>query len=198
MKVLLHICCAPCLAGPLAKLRTDGHEVTGFFYNPNIHPLLEFHRRLKAVKVFQERDPIRVVCDETYGLDEYLQKVHAGAAASSGDARCARCYALRLSRSAQQAKALEMDVFTTTLLQSRHQQHERIRLAGQGAAAREGTRFLYEDFRPLSESSTAPARDPRLYRQSYCGCIFSEYERYRDTTRHLYRGGGRETPEVAD
>lgn len=187
--MLLHICCAPCLAGPLERLRADGHEVRGFFYNPNIHPLLEFRRRLKAVKVFQESDRIEVDYVEAYGLQEYLQKVYLGAQyQKAGDARCLRCYELRLTRTAARARELGMGAFTTTLLQSRQQQHGQIRAAGDRAAAQEGTEFLRADFRPSAERSMAVARERMLYRQSYCGCVFSEYERYRDTTRHLYRG----------
>src|SRR5574337_1822906 len=84
MNLLLHICCACCLCAPLNELRKEGFKVTGFFYNPNIHPLLEFRKRLKALRVFQESDPIKVIYHEDYGIKEYLKNVDY-----EGNDRCA-------------------------------------------------------------------------------------------------------------
>jgi len=113
MTVLLHICCAVCLGGPLEALREEGHDIRGLFYNPNIHPLLEFCRRLKALRVFQESDPIEIEYDERYGLDVFLVHVYQpwhsksrGAALSERPpaGRCRRCYDLRLARTARVAR----------------------------------------------------------------------------------------------
>ena len=185
MRVLIHICCAPCLGGPLEALRSQGHEAAGLFYNPNIHPLLEFRRRVKALRVFLESDPLAVEIDEEYGLELFLRRV-----APLEPLRCARCYALRLERAAQRAAERGFEAFTSTLLVSAHQDHEAVRRAGEEAASRAGVSFLYQDLRALAARSDEIARRRRLYRQGYCGCVFREAERYRDTTRELYRWPG--------
>ena len=182
MPVLLHACCGPCLPGPLERLRSEGHQVWGFFYNPNIHPLIEFRRRVKAVKVFQEQDPIEVDFCEEYGLEEFLEQVYG-----APGPRCARCYELRLRRTALRAKELNADSFTSTMLQSKHQDHELVSDIGHRVGEEVGVQFLYEDFRPFADRSAEVSRRRMLYHQNYCGCIFSEYERFKDTSRQLYR-----------
>lgn len=174
----------------MRQLADDGHEVTAYFYNPNVHPLIEFRRRLKAINVLSERlgasEPCfaALLCEETYGLEPFLREAYAGAA----PARCERCYEMRLAATARKARALGFDRFSTTLLVSPHQKHDLVRAVGQSTGEREGIEFHYVDFRPLFDDSHAAAKKLMLYLQSYCGCIFSEYERYRDTTRHLYHG----------
>jgi hypothetical protein len=185
MRVLLHICCAACAIGPYEDLTARGHDVTGYFYNPNIHPLIEFRRRLKALKVLQERLPIPVIYEEQYGLMEYLDAV---AWASPG--RCTGCYRLRLGRVAREAVARGFEAMTTTLLASEHQDHDLVRQTGSEAARQNGLEFVYEDWRPLAAQSHDRAKQMGLYLQNYCGCIFSEWERFKDTAQHLYRGPG--------
>jgi predicted adenine nucleotide alpha hydrolase (AANH) superfamily ATPase len=187
MKVLLHICCAPCAILPFEQLCGAGHDVLGFWFNPNIHPFVEFRRRLKALKVLQERIPLPVVYDERYGMTEFLRSTDWQA---SRAARCATCYRLRLRKTAEEAAARGLAAFTTTLLSSTHQDHELIRRTGSECAAAQGVEFLYRDWRPLSEESHERARGLKLYMQSYCGCMFSEWERYRETRIHTYRGSG--------
>lgn len=184
MKTLIHICCAPCLIAPLDQLRSENMEVAGIFYNPNIHPLLEFRKRVKALRVFLESDDLAVEIDETYGLEKFVTEVYD----PNRHQRCANCYAMRLRHTARRAGEAGFDAFTTTLLVSPHQDHEGVRKTGQQAAAEAGTTFLYRDFRPLNARSQEEAKRRSLYRQSYCGCCFSEYERFRNTTRELYRG----------
>ncbi len=185
MKVLLHVCCAPCAIRPREELVEADHEVTGYFYNPNIHPLIEFRRRKKALKVLQERVPLRVIYEEEYGLRTYLEQVDW-----RGKSRCADCYRLRLRRSAQQAAKGAFDAFTTTLLGSEHQDHDLIAEVGRRSAREAGVEFFYRDWRPLAREGHERARRMNLYLQNYCGCVFSECERFRETTRHLYRGPG--------
>ena len=191
-RALIHICCAPCLGGPLAALRDEGFEVEGVFHNPNIHPLLEFRKRMKAVQVFLESDPLRVTIDGEYGLARYMRE-----ALPFEPGRCARCYAARLDYTARLAAKRGIPAFTTTLLVSRHQKRDLVIAAGERAAEAAGVRFLDRDFRDLAEMSADIAKKRRLYRQQYCGCVFSEEERFRDTTRELYRGpGGRPTSQA--
>ena len=185
MHVLLHICCAACAIGPYRALTDAGHRVTGFFYNPNVHPFIEFRRRLKAVKVLQERLPMPVIYDEEYGLLRYLQQVDWDART-----RCADCYRLRLERTAELAVKRDIPAITTTLLGSTHQDVDLIARIGREAAERHGREFLVEDWRPLAEAGHDEAKRIRLYLQNYCGCIFSEHERFRDTSTHVYRGPG--------
>ncbi|MEK7749995.1 MAG: epoxyqueuosine reductase QueH [Planctomycetota bacterium] len=183
MNLLLHICCACCLCAPLNELRKEGFRVTGLFYNPNIHPFLEFRRRLKALRVFQESDPIPVVYQEEYGIREYLKNVNY-----EGDDRCADCYALRLKFTADYAKRNGFDTFTSTMLFSVYQNHEQLKMISENLSREHEINFVYRDYRHLSECSQDIARKKMIYRQGYCGCIFSEYERYKDTTRELYKG----------
>jgi epoxyqueuosine reductase len=179
--IVLHICCGPCLAGPLASLREEGWRVTGLFHNPNIHPLIEFRRRLTALQVFLESDDLRVETRDAYGLDVFLREVYR----NGEPGRCERCYRLRLTETAKKAKSQDARGFTTTLLVSPHQKHETVRDAGHEVAAKEGIPFIYRDFRPVWSLSQETAKKRMLYRQSYCGCIFSEEERYRNTKTRL-------------
>jgi len=185
MRILLHICCAACAIGAHRELTAHGHEVCGLFYNPNIHPLIEFRRRLKSLKVLQESLPLPVVYVEHYGLREYLDRVDW-----RGPARCADCYRLRLDRTAAEARARGFEAISTTLLTSGHQDHDLVRSIGAECAQARGVRFFYQDWRSLAEENRRWAGELRLYRQQYCGCVFSEYDRFKDTTRHLYRGRG--------
>lgn len=185
-RLLLHICCAPCLAGPLKQLRAEGFEVAGFFYNPNIHPLLEFRRRLKSVQLFAECDPLPLTLCAEYGLEEFLREVYF--AAPAPPERCRACYRLRLEKTAAEARATGAVGFSTTLFGSAHQDHELIRRVGAEAAAAHGVELVYRDFRPLAGYGEEVARRRQFYRQGYCGCVFSEEQRYRHTTQHLYRG----------
>jgi len=188
MPILLHVCCAECLLGPLDDLQRGG--LLGLFYNPNIHPLIEFRRRLKAVKVLAEQRGVEVLCDETYGLWDFLGSVDWRRRDDEGRrTRCRACYRLRLQRTAEVAAERGLEAFSTTLLVSRHQMHDAVRQVGEEVARDTGVAFAYHDWRHLAERGHDEARRRSLYRQQYCGCVFSEYERYRDTGLHVYRPG---------
>jgi len=193
MKLLLHICCAPCVCAPMEELRANGLEIEGYFYNPNIHPLLEFRRRLKAVKVYESTggSSLPIHYCEDYGLEEFLSTVDREA-----PKRCEDCYRMRLLSTARYAKGHGFDAFSTALLFSTHQKHELVKGAGEEAARLTGVPFHYMDYRHLYEKSHAMARKRCLYLQSYCGCIFSEYERYAPTTKYLYKGDGEEAERI--
>ena len=180
MAILCHVCCAECLLGPLDELR--GRAFTAFFYNPNIHPLIEFRRRLKAVQLLADQCSLELIADREYGLQQYLDQVDRRASD-----RCRQCYRQRLRRTAQVAAERGFEAFTTTLLVSTHQEHQAVREVGEEVARETGVPWAYFDWRPLAEAGHAEAKRRNLYRQQYCGCIFSEYERYKDTGLHLYR-----------
>lgn len=158
-----------------------------FFFNPNIHPLLEFRKRVKAMKVLRDQlkgQPEIIVCEE-YGLKRYLREV-----APDGEKDCAKCYEVRLRETVRHAAEEGFDAFSTTLLGSHEQDHEMIRRVGEKVSGESGVEFLYADLRPGMESGLAEAKRRNLYRQQYCGCIFSEEERYKDTGAETYKGGG--------
>jgi len=183
MRLLLHTCCAPCVVAPVPVLRREGFDVTLFFLNPNIHPLLEFRQRLKAVQVFAERERLPLIAVERYGLTDFLQAVWPDVTN-----RCSKCYRMRLEATAQTAAGAGFDGFTSSLLFSTQQDHDAITEIGRQAAHRWGVQFVVRDLRHLYDVGHDEARRRSIYRQQYCGCIFSEYDRYKDTTRELYRG----------
>lgn len=173
MKALIHCCCANCLIYPLKVLQQEGWEVMGFFYNPNIHPYQEYQRRLEAVREYERQAAIQVIYRDEYSLEEFLRGV-----AFREDERCRFCYHLRLEATAQVAKHGKFAAFTTTLLHSRHQNHELITAIGETVGKEQGVQFLSQDFRGGWKEGIEASKALGLYRQQYCGCIYSEKERY--------------------
>lgn len=173
MKILLHICCAPCAIYPLKELRSEGLEVTGFFYNHNIHPYQEYRRRLDTVREYANKVDLTVVYRDEYRLEEFLEAV-----ADNPGQRCLYCYASRLEATAQAAVENGFSAFTSSLLYSRYQKHDTIRELGESIGARYGIRFHYDDFRRGWQEGVHISKEVGLYRQQYCGCIYSEKERY--------------------
>lgn len=190
LKILLHVCCAPCLAAARATLRHAlPHPLPPvdriFFYNPNIHPLLEFRRRSKALKVYLERDPLDAEIDDNYGLTHYLGHVPWDGPVRD---RCAACYRMRLEKTAGMARDLGLSGFSSTLLASREQDRDLVADIGRDAARNAGVEFHVADLRRfLPDEATLRG----IYKQQYCGCVFSENERYRNTAKHLYLPGGK-------
>jgi len=183
-KILIHTCCAHCLGKLLTGLKADdtAWEPVVYWNNPNIHPLIEYRRRLKAVKMLVERAPLPLIADERYGLVSFCRAIHGHEAVPE---RCTRCYAMRMESTAKAARKAGIGIFTSTLVTSSHQDHALIRSAGEAAATAEGLEFLYRDFR-ADESDADLVK--MLYHQQYCGCVFSEYDRYKDTRTHLWSG----------
>jgi len=179
MKLLLHLCCGPCAAYPMKVLHDQGIKVQGFFFNPNIHPYREFKRRLGAVHTLAEKSGLAVETDKEYGLTDYLRQVVFHEAE-----RCRICYRMRLAATARRAREAGVDGFTTTLLYSRHQKHELIRSVGEELAREHDIPFYYHDFRKGWQEGIDMAIAMDLYRQPYCGCIYSEQERYDKKFRH--------------
>jgi epoxyqueuosine reductase len=183
-QILIHTCCAHCLGKLLTGLKADAAdwEPVVFWDNPNIHPLIEYRRRLKAVKMLVERANLQLIADESYGLVQFCRAIHGHEEVPE---RCRRCYALRMGSTARAAREADCTVFTSTLVTSSHQDHTLIREAGETAAEREGLTFFYRDFR---EDEADAALVKMLYHQQYCGCVFSEYDRFKDTRTHLWSG----------
>lgn len=173
MKVLLHVCCGPCAIYPLSVLRREHCEVHGFFFNPNIHPFREFKRRIRALEELAAIERLPVTIHREYGLRDYLRQV-----VFQEEKRCEICYAMRLLPTVEEAVRQRADAFTTTLLYSRYQQHAVIRRQAEELSRVYRIPFYYEDFRQGWQEGIDRSINLGLYRQPYCGCIFSEEERY--------------------
>ena len=176
MKLLLHICCGPCSISPIAQLREMGHEPQGFFFNPNIHPYKEWDMRLKTAREFAAKVDMKMYDDDNYRLRDFLRRALAAEAVENG--RCRMCYIWRLEETARFAAEQGFDAFTSTLFYSIYQQHELMKETAEHFAKLYGVEFYYEDFRPGWQEGIDISQELELYRQPYCGCIFSEEERY--------------------
>jgi len=173
MKLLLHICCAPCTIYPARILREEGVDLLGFFYNPNIHPYQEYQKRLETLQDYKKSQGLEVLISEGYPLEDFLR----GLVQREGD-RCAFCYSHRLQAAAVIANKEGIRAFSTTLLYSRYQRHDLIREIGEQVARKYDLKFYYRDFREGWAEGQRSAREAGLYRQRYCGCIYSEKERF--------------------
>lgn len=167
----MHICCANCGLYPIRHLSAKGIEVKGFWFNPNIHPEDEYRRRLESLRSLEALWGLEVEYVEHYGLRDFLGELkgHDGL-------RCARCYQMRLRETAAAAKKMGMDGFTTTLLVSPYQKFDLIVEAGRQAAGEYSIPFYAEDFRAGWQEAVRLSRQLGLYRQNYCGCIYSRKE----------------------
>ncbi|HNX74729.1 MAG TPA: epoxyqueuosine reductase QueH [Candidatus Rifleibacterium sp.] len=184
MAILLHTCCGPCLSGsyPLLEPIAGPGNTALLWENPNIHPFVEFRSRQASFIKMAEILGLQVIAGDTeYGLERFLSEI----AGEHGPARCATCYRMRLTAAARAAARLSFEAFTTTLLISPYQNHELLIATGEEAARQTGVKFHYTDFRPGFRQSHELARQHELYRQKYCGCIFSEQERFGNDKRYL-------------
>ncbi len=173
MKLLLHICCGPCALYPLRTLRAAGHDVTGFFYNHNIHPYQEYQRRLTAAREMAVLEVLPLIEQDDYDLEGFLSAV-----ADEPEKRCSYCYTSRLRATAAAAAKNGFEAFSAALLYSRYQKHDEIKIAGENAGKEFGVKFHYQDFRPGWQEGIKLSKELGLYRQQYCGCIYSEKDRY--------------------
>jgi len=173
MKTLLRSFCAPCDNMPIEVLRGDKIEVTGFWYNPNIHPFTEYRARRNCVREYAGTIELPLIERDDYGLRPFVRAV-----AEDIGGRCVKCYEMRLFETARQAAEGGFDSFTSSLFISPYQNHELMREVAERAAFEYGVQFLYRDFRPYFRDGQNFAREHGFYMQKYCGCVFSEQERY--------------------
>lgn len=176
MRLLLHMCCGPCSCYPVKRLREEGIEPVGWFFNPNIHPYREWEQRLNTAKEFAEKVHMEIRTEEAYRLRDFLRQALSAEETENG--RCRMCYTWRLGEAARYAAENGFTAFTSTLFYSIYQQHELMRETAERFAAQYGVDFYYEDFRLGWQEGIEISHRLALYRQSYCGCIFSEEERY--------------------
>lgn len=174
MKLLLHICCAPCSAACIKVLREENIDIVGYWYNPNIHPFKEYDNRLKALKEYSKMINLNVIYDDFYGLDEFVKNT-----VNIIDNRCGYCYLSRMERVVKYAHDNGYDAFSSTLLISPYQKHDLLKSICENLSKKYNIKFLYRDFRPYYELGREMFRETGLYMQKYCGCIFSERERYK-------------------
>lgn len=173
MKLLLHICCAPCSIMCIKKLRENNIDVTGFWYNTNIHPYMEYKMRRDTLKRYSEMIDLNVIYKDEYGLRKFTKNT-----VNIQDNRCRYCYYSRLEEAAKYAKENGYDAFCTSLLISPYQKHELIISVCNSLSKKYDIKFYYYDFRPYFNEGREEAKKLGLYMQKYCGCIFSEEERY--------------------
>ena len=187
MKLLMHTCCAPCSVYCIDSLRNEGIEPTLYWYNPNIHPYIEYKTRRDTLKEYAKMINVNAIFEENYGLDDFCKNV-------IGDLknRCVNyCYRVRIEQTAKYAKDNGYDAITTTLFVSPYQRHEELKKIVEDIAKKYDLQFVYRDFRVGFREGQAKARELGLYMQKYCGCIFSEEDRYNNhsTTKNSIPNG---------
>ncbi len=174
MKLLMHTCCAPCSIYCIDTLRAEGIEPVLYWYNPNIHPYMEYKARRDCLKEYANSINIQAIFEEEYGLDAFCKE-----AVKDLNNRCTNyCYPVRLKKTFEYAKENGYDTVTTTLLYSIYQKHDFIKELMEKYSKEYGIDFLYRDFREGFWEGHQKAHDIGLYMQKYCGCIFSEEIRY--------------------
>ncbi len=172
-RILLHICCAPCSTYTVKHLREGGWEVTGHWYNPNIHPYSEHEKRRETLARYAGEIGLNILWEQGYEMPAFLRAVVEHERFRE---RCLRCYCMRLQRTAQVAAERGYDTFTTTLLISPYQDQQALRHIGEELAQSYGIAFYGEDLRQGFAEHYRLARASDLYMQRYCGCIYSEWE----------------------
>ena len=169
----MHICCANCCLYPLKNLLSKDIDVRGLWLNPNIHPYTEYQLRLDSLQKLEKAWSLDIEYVDHYGLKEFIRAV-----VNREDARCILCYSMRIEQTAKTAKKMRLDGFTTSLLVSPYQKFDMIKNVGEEMGKRYSIPFYFEDFRPGWKDGIRLSKELGLYRQKYCGCVYSEMERY--------------------
>ncbi len=183
-KLLIHACCAPCFVYIEHDLKENGLKIndkdyekvdyTACFYNPNIHPKVEYERRKNAFIEFCNMKDCKNIVLDKYDLNNFIKNVVEDVGKDKKyNIRCKYCYYMRLSEVFKYAKEQGFDVVTTTLTISPYQNHEIIKEVGKALEKEYGIEFVYCDYREHFREGQRMARDLSIYMQKYCGCIFS-------------------------
>lgn len=178
-RLLLHVCCAPCSTAVLEQLHPYFH-ITAYYYNPNIDTLEEHVKRAAEERRFAAGSGwAQGVVVVPYDPEAFFSAARGLEDEKEGGKRCERCFRLRMNSAAQYAAHHGFDFFTTTLTISPHKNAALLNSAGEAAAARYGVRFLPSDFKKQGGylRSTELSKEYGMYRQEYCGCVFSKAER---------------------
>ena len=173
-KILLHACCGICSAYPVSFLKDAGYEVVVYFYNPNIYPDVEYQKRLEAEKILCENFGVELLVEE-YNQEEFFDYVKGFETEPEKGLRCDKCFELRLMKTANKAKELGIDNFTTSIVISPHKNFQKLSKIGEEIASKTGLNFLAIDFKKKDGflKTNKIANSLSLYRQNYCGCKFS-------------------------
>jgi predicted adenine nucleotide alpha hydrolase (AANH) superfamily ATPase len=182
-RLLLHSCCAPCSSAVLERL-TEAFDITVLFYNPNIAPEEEFRRRAeeqaRLIAQIPHAGAMEMVCGD-YDEEAFLAVAKGHEDDPEGGERCTRCFRLRLGKTAVTARDQGFEYFTTTLSISPLKDAQRLNAIGGELAEQFGVKYLFSDFKKKNgyKRSCEMSAEYDLYRQDYCGCIFSKMERDR-------------------
>jgi len=172
--ILIHACCAPCLTYTYEYFKENfSEDPSVLWFNPNIHPFKEYEKRLGSLKKYQGEMDIEIIYKDNYDLENFLE------GALGKNPRCQFCYRLRLSKAAEVAKENGFNAYTTTLTISPYQDHDLIKKIGREEGEKIGIEFIYVDLTDGFYKSHDIADEMDLYKQGYCGCIFSEMDRYK-------------------
>ncbi len=173
MKLLMHICCSNCSIYPLENFLCRGIDIRGLWFNPNIHPYTEYLNRLDSLGKLGKLWNLDIEYIDEYALDDFLKSI-----VNRGKNRCSFCYSMRIEKTAVTARKMNLDGFTTSLLASPYQKFDMINEIGKETGKRHGIPFYAEDVRRGWGISRGLSMELGLYRQKYCGCVYSEMERY--------------------
>ena len=172
--LLLHSCCGPCSSAVLERLR-DHFRVTVLYYNPNIEPEEEYlHRKAEQRRLLEILGDVELLpCEYDHAAFETFAPAMADE--PEGGKRCLACFAMRMNETARQAKEHGFEYFTTTLSVSPHKNADNVNRAGEEAGQRFGVKYLYADFKKKNGylRSLQLSAEYGLYRQNYCGCLYS-------------------------
>lgn len=179
--VLLHSCCAPCSSHVISTL-TPYFDITILYYNPNIEPFEEYEKRkqeeIRFINEFPNKNKLTIIdCDHENEL--FHQTIKGLEKEKEGGARCIKCYYLRLDKTAQLAKENNFDYFATTLTVSPLKNSQKLNEIGEYLSQKYNINYLYSDFKKKEgyKHSIELSKEYKLYRQDYCGCIYSKAER---------------------
>ncbi|MFH2138791.1 MAG: epoxyqueuosine reductase QueH [Candidatus Omnitrophota bacterium] len=173
-RVLLHACCGPCLIYPLKKLQEEGLAVTIFFYNPNIQPREEYHKRKQTLRDYAAKQGAQALLE--FGFDEEVFP-HIVGEDTLAPMRCWKCWNMRLQKTADEAKEHGFDMFTSTLFGSPHQDISIMKEIADQVSKETGVGFYFNNFRSGFQEGVRISKELGMYRQNYCGCKFSLEEK---------------------
>lgn len=173
-KIVLHACCAICSGYPISYLKELGYDVIVYFYNPNIYPQSEYQKRLDAERTLCKHFDVELVEGE-YEPQEYFDFVKGFENEPEKGLRCDKCFELRLKKTAEFAKSINVDVFTTSIVISPHKNYVKLSEIGENIAKDLGINYLSVDFKKKDGflKTNKISRELGLYRQNYCGCKFA-------------------------
>ncbi len=178
MKLLLHICCAPCSSGVIEDIKKE-FDVTVYFYNPNIDTAEEYEKRAEEVRKFMNIMDVKYVI-EPHDSTSFYNAVKGLEQEREGGARCVECFRLRLNKTFQYAKLHGFDCVTTTLSVSPYKSISQLNMVGTEMSQKYGIPYLTRDFKKNNGylKSIQNSKKYNLYRQNYCGCVFSKRRDY--------------------